>query len=319
MGQTQLEPVFTDLPFSHTNSYSSKWEVVENNNGTLNNSAVATLRKQGSAANESLNFNERYASFGSAIIRFKTCQAVGKTFSVFWTTYNWGGARQNLGSFQVTVLPPPQGQLKPIIAFSSINGACNQVTLCVINPFPDATFAWNNAMNGSFVGAGVCAAFNAPPPAQVQVVTTCGIGTGSVASTTQAPPLPPFTPEVSINEGPSTVICASEGITLNATSRTCVNNPNNWTWSSTGGSISNQSVLSGSTASAFFNASPGFYTVTIQTIDFLGNPATGNIDILVLSNSDPRCNNPALKKAAEKPQVSLNNERRIEDSNTEGV
>jgi hypothetical protein len=309
---------FTDISLSHSNSQSSKWEVTENGGGSLNNSAVATLRKQGSAANQSLNFDERYNSFGSAIIRFKTCQAVGKTFTIRWKTYNWVTAKVGEGTFSVTVLPPPQGQITPNFVFSSINSSCNQVTLCVTNTLPGATYVWNNGTNNNFLTSGSCGVFNAPPPALVQVVASCGTGPNSGASTTQTPPVN-FTPGVSIDQGSFITICQQEQVTLNATSNTCVNSSSNWAWSSSGGNVSNQFVSSGSTASATFNAQPGFYVVTIQTTDFLGNVRSANINIQVLPSSDPQCNIFFLKKAADKPMATANDEKKMEgiDSNKE--
>jgi hypothetical protein len=322
LGQNQTGSVFTDFTFTHTNSNSSKWEVFENG-GSQSNSSVATLRKPGS--NTLLNFGERYTSFGTAVIRFNTCVAAGKTFTVKWNTYNWFGGNVGSNTFQVTVLPPPINQITPQIVFSSINGACNQVTLCVSNPLPGATYAWNNAMNGSFMTSGVCAAINAPPPALVQVVGTCGTGANSAASSTQAPPLN-FTPGVSLNPGSFTTICTSEQLFLSAASNTCVNSPNNWVWSSTGGSVSNQSVQSGSTASASFSSQQaGIFTVTIQVTDFLGNIRSSDVIIQVLSQSSSQCNIFLLKKPNDPTdqltKISNSNKEKVEDlgENTEGL
>jgi Secretion system C-terminal sorting domain len=322
LGQNQTGPVFTDFTFTHTNSNSSKWEVFENG-GSQSNSSVATLRKPGSGT--ILNFGQRYSSFGTAVIRFNTCVAAGKTFTVKWNTYNWFGGNVADNTFQVTVLPPPMGQITPQIVFNSINGACNQVNLCVANTLPGATYAWNNAMNGSFMTSGTCASINAPPPAQVQVVGTCGTGANSAASNTQAPPLN-FTPGVSLNPGSFTTICTSGELFLNATSNSCVNSPNNWIWSSTGGTVSNQSVQSGSTASASFSSQQaGIFTVTIQVTDFLGNTRSSDVIIQVLSQSDPNCNFILLRKPNDptdnQPQLSNFNKEKVESisDNTEGV
>jgi Secretion system C-terminal sorting domain len=312
---TQTQPIFTDfnfIPQSGT-SHRTKWEVVDNSNTNLRNDQVATLRAPNSSSTES--FDTRIRGFGPAVIRFNTCKAAGKTFTVFWNTYNSFGSNVGNGTFTAVVLPPPSGQLTPNFEFSSINGSCNQVTLCVTNPLKDATYAWNGTTPG------VCAAFNAPAPAQIQVVATCGIGAGSVAPSTQTPPSPPFTPGVSINGGiPTITICESESAALDAASLTCISSPNNWAWSSTGGSISGQGITSGSTAFAFFTASPGFYTVTLQTTDFQQNQASAMINIQVLSQSDPQCNIFFLKKAADDAKnLAANNKKTGNlESNTEG-
>jgi Secretion system C-terminal sorting domain len=317
-GQTpaiQTQSVFTDFNFIPPTgtSHRTKWEVVDNSNTNLRNEQVATLRGPNSSSSEP--FDTRIRGFSTAVIRFNTCKAVGKTFTVFWNTYNWVGTNVGNGTFTAVVLPPPVGQLTPTFAFSSINGSCNQVTLCVTNPLPGATYAWNGTK------AGVCVDFDAPAPAQIQAVATCGIGPGSVVPSTQMPPGPPFPPGVSFNEGTNATVCEGQQLSLNATSKTCINSPSNWFWSSSGGSISNESVSSGSTADAVFTASSsGSYVVTIQVTDIFGNVSTDNINIQVLSQSDPQCNIFFLKQSTDKPQVSADKAKKMEDinSNTDG-
>jgi hypothetical protein len=102
---------FTDIVFTHTNSESSQWEVWDNNGNQFNNGDVATLRAPGSS--NLLNFGQQYNSFGTAVIRFKTCLAVGRNFTVVWHTSNVFGWNVGNGSFQVSVFPPPAEQLAP--------------------------------------------------------------------------------------------------------------------------------------------------------------------------------------------------------------
>ena len=308
------QAVFTDITFQHTSSNSSKWEVFENG-GNLSNGSVATLRTQGG---QSRNFAERYSSFGTAVIRFNTCLAAGKTFTVKWNTYNWLGGNVGSGTFQATITPPPSFQ--PQIAFSSINGACTQVTLCVSNSLPGAVYTWNSGSQTN----GACAVFNAPPPANVTVTGTCGTLT---LSTSQAPPLPPdFTPRVEIkaNGQSGAAICPSESLFLDGVSNTCVNGPSNWVWSGPG--ISNQIVTSGSTSRASFDSQgqSGGFQISLTVTDFAGNIRTALFNIQVLPQSDPQCsfiqkrlkdNNPNA------PQVQISNNRKMEvvSENTEGV
>jgi Secretion system C-terminal sorting domain len=314
--QNQTGGVGQSLTFSHVASNSSKWEVFENG-GSSSNSTVATISKTNG---QSINFGVANSGTGTVRITFN-CNASGKNFTVKWNTYNWLGGNVGSGTFQAIVTRPTA----PTIVFQSINGACNQVTLCVSNPVPTATYAWNNATNGSFMGSGVCATFSAPPPTLVQVVSTCGTGPNSAISSTQAPPTN-FTSGVSLNPGSFTTICTSEQLFLSATSNACVSSPNNWFWSSTGGSISNQSVQSGSTASASFSSQQaGIFTVTIQVTDFLMNVRSSDVIIQVLPQSDSRCNIFLLKKPKDptdqQTKISNSNKEKVEDlgENTEGL
>jgi hypothetical protein len=218
------------------------------------------------------------------------CNAANKDFTVKWNTYNWLGSNVGDGTFQAIITTPPP----PNIAFSSINGTCTQVTLCITNPTPTVTYAWNNAGTGAFMAAGQCAVFTAPPPNAVLVVSTCGVGPNAAVTTPATPPnLMNISPGVTIqSDGQTNFIqaCRNRNVRLEGISNSCVNSPANWVWSSSGGIISNQSVNSGSTASAFFRSgSVGTFTVTLTVTDFMMNVRSTNFTVQVLPTSDPFC------------------------------
>jgi hypothetical protein len=277
-------PVGQGFTFAIVGSNSTKWEIFENG-GSQTNGTVATIRKTNG---QSINFDERVSDAGAVIITFN-CNASNKVFTVKWNTYNWFGGNVGDGTFQAAITPPPA----PNIVFSSINGTCDQVTLCITNPTPTVTYAWNNAM-GAFMAAGQCAVFTAPPPAQVLVVSTCGIGPNAAVTTPANPPnLMNISPGVTIQSGGQTNFiqaCRNRTVSLEGISNSCVNSPANWVWSSSGGVISNRSVSSGSTASASFRSSSvGTFTVTLTVTDFMMNVTSTNFTVEVLPTSDAFC------------------------------
>jgi len=274
----------TDYALSISGSQSTYWELDDANGNPLPNPGnYATIRINDGTCCSFFSWSSTPYHANSVVVSFNCAQA-GKSFSIYYETYNYIGTLVNFGSYPFNVIQATTATVGPKAVIANTNADCSS-NLCVTNALNGATYSWSNGTSGA------CTTFAPNITGTVTVKAFCGntYGLGSISI-----PTPP-SPSATINGSGygQAQVCASSSLRLLGASPGCIPNPN-WHWTTSFGYLS----PSGPNIVYFYpQGQLGNAVITLSVTDVIGR--TSNVNYFVTVN--------CRQKTGKKPNTDIAN------------